>query len=266
MEDRKEIYSLNSPIMDNAVDQIVVKLYRQKQKHNSRVFLVCGCEPGIGTTTIAINLALSTAAAGWKTLLIDADFRKDLSYKRLGREGQNLNGYLMGHIHSVDTLPTDTNRPNLCYLSSGVPTISPLNLLGSKRMEHLLVDLRDHFDFIIVDAPSPQAAVDACVLTPLVDENILVARWEHTTTKQIQQAHLLLKEAHGRVMGVVVNRIEATSFKRLNRDHAYFIEKRYTNQGSAQIAADPLPEKKAATNVYVAPGTKNTSGSKGGEK
>ncbi len=229
LNSKKDIYSLNSPVLDSAIDRVVVKMYQQKQKNNSKVFLVCGCEPAVGTTSIAINLAISAASAGWQTILIDADMRKESKYKRLNESEQGLSECLSGNINTMEDLFLLTNHERLHYLSAGKPAINPINLFGSAQMDVLLNLLRHKYDFIIIDAPSPLAAVDSTLIGGLSDDTVIVARWDHTTVNNIRQTKSLLEDGGANILGIVLNRMDNVSYKRMNKSHSYFIDQKYKN-------------------------------------
>ncbi len=231
----KNIYSLNSPVIDGAIDRVVIKLYREKKKNKSRIFMVCGCEPAVGSTSIAINLAIAVAAAGWKTILIDADMRKESKYKRLTETEIGLTECLSGMATDPNNVFNLTNHPRLHYLASGNPKINPINFFGSAQTSKFFEALRTCYDFIIIDAPSPLAAVDSTLIGGLSDSTILVAKWEHTTKQSIHSSKTLLEDAGANILGIVLNYVDNKSFVRINKAHKYFIDKEYKNNNMFKV-------------------------------
>lgn len=223
----KNLYRINNSALSDAFDRAVVNIHLRRQEAGSKSFVFCGCEPKAGTTTIAISVAIAMAASGWKTVLVDADMRKEGSYKRLAGEERNLAGYLAGDCAPEDIL-CSTNHENLSYISGGEPESNPIQLLCSSRMQELLDNLKRGFDYIIIDTPAPCAAVDASILGSLSDEVVLVAAWEQTSTESIRSTKNSLSAAKVGVMGVIVNRMEQKVYEHYNRDHQYFAEKKYT--------------------------------------
>ena len=83
MENTIELYRNNSQMTNDAIDRLVVETHTYRQQLNYRSFLFSGCGSESGTTTITINLAIALSMAGWKTILVDCDFRKGAKYKKL---------------------------------------------------------------------------------------------------------------------------------------------------------------------------------------
>lgn len=215
----KELYRWDDLSLNDAFDRTVVNIHLRKQESGTKTLLICGCEPKVGTTTIAINLAIAMANSGWKTVLIDTDMRKAPSGKRLSDDKLNLVGYLTGALDVPDILCA-TNHDHLSYISSGKPTASPIQLLCDPRLPELIRRLKDYFDYIIMDAPAPRTAVDTCILASQSDSVILVSQWEHTTTSQINNTRAELESSGASIMGIILNRMENVYYNRSNKNYS----------------------------------------------
>ena len=55
---KKELYRQTNRIVNDAFDRLAVEIHLKKQQNGFKTFLLCGCEPGAGTTTISIDLAM----------------------------------------------------------------------------------------------------------------------------------------------------------------------------------------------------------------
>ena len=224
---RNDFYRMDDSVLNDAFDRVLTKLHIQKREYGKSVFMVCGSQPGAGSTMVAINLAITTSLSNWKTLFIDADLRKKPEYKRIiGNGNKQLGDYLTGSADSDDML-LETSYPNLSYIAGSNTKENPVILLCSDRLPILIDSLKNRFDFIIIDAPSPLAAPDASLIGSLVDGVILVAKWNSTKTSQIQQTIKELQDSDSKIMGIIANQVDAESFKRINRNHSYFINQDY---------------------------------------
>ncbi len=65
MEEKIELYSVDNSILNDAIDRVVVKLHGLNKKSGSKIFLLSGASVNAGTAAVAINIAISFAAAGW---------------------------------------------------------------------------------------------------------------------------------------------------------------------------------------------------------
>lgn len=154
-----DIYKNQDYILNDAFDQAVVNIHIQKEQNGYKTYTVCGCEPGDGSTTVAINLAAALANSGWKTVLVDGDMRKKKGYKRLN-EGASvgLSEYLTAQAQINDII-YETTTELLYYIPCGEQNENPVRLLCSTQMENVEKTLADNFDFVIYDMPAVTAAV-----------------------------------------------------------------------------------------------------------
>ena len=138
--------------------------------HPPQVILVTSALPREGKTTAAVNLAVTLAQLGDRTLLMDSDLRKPGIRRALnltiGKE-VGLSSYLAG-VSTLDevTIPHPTIN-NLVALTTGPVPPSPADLLSSHRMREAIVELRHRFKFIVIDSPPVMAATDAVILSAL---------------------------------------------------------------------------------------------------
>ena len=140
-----------------------------------------------GKTTNCINLCITLAQAGLRTLVIDADLRRPMADKLLGdRSTEGLSDYLacMTLAKSVPeaiSLVKKTEYENLFLLPAGHIPPNPAELLSSKRMCQLLEGLSEKFDYIMIDTPPVYLVTDATVLKNYVHGYLLVARAGQTS-------------------------------------------------------------------------------------
>jgi len=162
-----------------------------------------------GKTTLCSNLSLTFSHTG-KTLLIDGDLRKQqfskgvLSQKRVA----GLAELAAGEVTMDECIIADKQVDNLFYMSSGLTTPKPLELLSSKKFAELLQQLREKFDHIIIDSAPVLPVSDSLILGHLVDEVILVVKADSTPHKMAQDAVKRLATAHVQPLGVVLQQAD----------------------------------------------------------
>lgn len=228
MQKKVNIYQSEDQIIRDAIDKVIVQVYRKKREKNHKSFLITGCSAGCGTTNIAINMSVALANAGWKTILVDCDIRKGMQYKRLNQEiSTGLSDYLLGR---VDGSIYKTNNERLDYIPCGNNEESPVRLLATKEMEVLDKTLKEAYDFVIYDFPSINIVPDAGIILPVVDDAILVAAINETNKDQLALAKSKIKEVEGKYMGVIVNKLELPEYKHYVKDYDYFKTEKLKNK------------------------------------
>lgn len=214
------IYQSESQIVKDAIDKVIVQVYRKKREKDHKTFLLTGCSARCGTTNTAINMAVALATSGWKTVLVDCDIRKGMEYKRLNQDIKTgLSDYLIGKTNDV---VYKTNHKELDYIPCGNNELSPVRLLCTKEMEKLDQKLKEDYEFVIYDFPSIEIVPDAGIMLPVVDDVILVAAVNETSKSQLDSAKLKIKAVEGKYMGVIVNKLEMAEFKHYVKDYDYF--------------------------------------------
>ncbi|WP_034451999.1 CpsD/CapB family tyrosine-protein kinase [Butyrivibrio sp. AE2032] len=225
-----EIYKNDSFVLNDAFDQAVMNLHILKKQNGYKSFVICGCETGDGTTTVAINLAAALAGSGWNTVLIDGDMRKKNDYKRLNENAsQGLSDYLMDRL-LFEEIIYDTTTENLSYIPCGELIDNPVRLLCSGKMNKIREDLAKKFDFIIFDMPAINAAMDAKVMATDADATILVSSIGHTYKKSLLDAANTLKEVNANLIGTIINKTDMEQYVASHEEYDYFQNERYINK------------------------------------
>lgn len=222
MEERIDFYRSDSQLMNDAVDRIVVEFYRRKRENGDKTFLLTGCSSEVGTTNICISLAIALSVAGWKTMLVDCDMRKDNRFKRLNENKHlGLVDYLSEGV-KIEDITWKTGYEGLSYIPCGNHSDSPVRLLCSNRMEHFVDVLKQEYDFVIFDFPSIDIVPDAEILIPYIDAAALVAALRKTTKRQLNDAKMLMESFQEKYAGLIINRVEMMQYRKFNHDYDYF--------------------------------------------
>jgi capsular exopolysaccharide synthesis family protein len=170
-----------------------------------QVILLTSPSPQEGKTTTSLNLGIALAQDNRSVLLIDGDMRKGLCHARLGmRNHRGLSNVLTGTLTLEDGVrPTPVD--GLSLLSCGVTPPNPTELLGSRKMAEVLQELRQRFEFIVIDSPPIIGISDAAILSILADGVLLVFNGAKTSTAYAQKAVERLDMVRARLIGVVLN-------------------------------------------------------------
>jgi len=160
---------------------------------------------GEGKSTTSINLAYVLAEKGNKVLLIDGDLRIPSIAKKLDiKSTPGLTDMLMGRTVDVSTLKSGVVDDWFVLPSGDIPP-NPSELLGSARMAAVLADLREQFDYIVIDLPPANIVSDALSVSGLITGIVIVIREEYTEKKELERCFRQLKLLNVNVLGCVMN-------------------------------------------------------------
>ncbi len=166
---------------------------------------------GEGKSTTAVNLSYVFAEKGSKVLLIDADLRIPSIAKKLDIESTpGLADLLRGKGTQIPELKAQV-LDNWFILPSGDIPPNPSELLGSTRMKNILDQLREIFDYIIIDLPPVNIVSDAVSIASLISGMIIVIREDYTEKKELERCFRQLKLSNVNILGCVMNEAKAES-------------------------------------------------------
>lgn len=168
-----------------------------------------------GKSTVAANLAVVEAQVGKKVVLVDTDMRRPKVHVQFNKPNRmGLTDLIAGKLSINEVLKPIETTDNLSIITCGTIPPNPAELLGSERMTEILKDLRERFDFIIIDTP-PMIVSDAQILSTKVDGLIFVIIPGQTKIIAAKRPLEELERIGARVLGVVANKIPK------NRDYYY---------------------------------------------
>ena len=161
---------------------------------------------GEGKSTTAVNLSYVLAEKGSKVLLIDGDLRIPSVAKKMDIPSTpGLTEVLMGKgVYATKEFKTSILDTWYIMPSGEIPP-NPSELLGSKRMETALEQLREKFDYIVIDLPPVNIVSDALSIANLITGMIIVIREEYTEKKELERCFRQLKLSNVKVLGCVMN-------------------------------------------------------------
>lgn len=187
----------------------------EKEGDEGKVLLVTGPNLGVGKTTCATNLALVFARTyGSKTLLLDADSRRGTTAKYLGIMDDDLPGFVdvLTLRERAGKVLVNTGLFDLAYFPSGKFNEAFLDQLRGKELAHLIRNLREKFQYIIIDAPPAFPMPETATLAQHCDGVFIVLRAGRDGREDLEQAKEALEGAN--ILGVILNGVKATPGQR----------------------------------------------------
>lgn len=192
-----------------------------RQDNPRRIFLITSAQPGEGKSFSALHLAAVLAQNGATVLLVDADFRR-------GSLSRDLKMSYRAGLSTLIATPNEgtcyrevASIPGLSFLPAGATPSNPAELIGSRKMAQLILEWREHYDFVVIDSPPVLPVTDAVVLSQMVDGVIVVARFAVSKQQAIIRTIRTLLSARAECFGVMVNDMDTLSDEYGNYD-SYF--------------------------------------------
>ncbi|WP_214847342.1 CpsD/CapB family tyrosine-protein kinase [Exiguobacterium sp. s193] len=175
-----------------------------------QVILVTSATQSEGKSTTSSNLAVTYAQQGKKVLIVDTDMRRPtVHYTFKVANGLGLSSLLTRQAELEKAiLPTKVD--NLSILTAGPIPPNPAELLSSRSMENLILQLREKYDVIILDAPPLLQVADSRITSKLTDGVVLVVGCTTSDRQRVLKAKEQLELAEAKILGVVLNRRELT--------------------------------------------------------
>ena len=172
---------------------------------SKRMLAVTSAVPGDGKTTFTTNFAATLAAAGNRTLLIDADLRRGNihNYFEQPLEG-GLTEVLEGRM-KLDEAIHETQVQNLWLMRAGERPSNPSELLLGGRTKELIEELRGRFDYVVFDCPPLTAIDDTFSIAAYLDGLLFVVRAGRTSIRFARLAVNTIRQRGAPLVGLVVN-------------------------------------------------------------
>jgi capsular exopolysaccharide synthesis family protein len=166
---------------------IKIKLNLDPQK-GEQVITVTSSIIEEGKTFVAVNLASIYALAGKHTLLLGFDLQRPKIAEMFNlTRNEGVTNYLINEI-SIDAVIQKTYTKNLDILLSGPIPPNPDELIESEKTRQLFTELRQKYEYIIMDTPPIGLVGDAFLLNRFSDVTLFVVRQNHSTKKQFTKA------------------------------------------------------------------------------
>ena len=174
-----------------------------------KVITLTSAQPGEGKSTTSVNLAISFARAGFRTLLIDADTRNSVmsgTFKSNERY-QGLTSFLSGNAELSDVI-CDTSIDNLMIIPAGQVPPNPTSLIQNDNFKAMIETVRGLYDYVIIDTPPLGFVIDAAILAHHSDASLLVVKAGADKRRTVTKLKEQLEQSGSVFLGVILNKYD----------------------------------------------------------
>ncbi|OIP84082.1 MAG: hypothetical protein AUK44_03565 [Porphyromonadaceae bacterium CG2_30_38_12] len=163
------------------------------QRKKNIMVAVTSSESGDGKTYFSINMAGVYSMASKKVLLVDLDIRKPSIHERFNiNPSQGITNFLVGQA-TLDEVIIHIPELEYDFLPGGTVPPNAGELIRSEKLVEMFQELRNRYEFIVVDTSPIGIVADAYAIAHLSDINIFVARSGKTSKSHFAKISKQLK-------------------------------------------------------------------------
>ncbi len=169
-----------------------------------KAFLVTSAASGEGKSSVAANLAIALAAAGSRTLLVDADLQNGVLHNHFSLKAEPGVSEIARGVAQWQNCVVPTNVPNLTFLPRGRTDVKMSDYFVSNSSDRFLREIfLSDYERIVFDSSPIFAGADTVSLAPKIDATLLVIREEVSLKKGVRQALDALRKRQVNVIGLI---------------------------------------------------------------
>lgn len=235
----KAIDRLNQDwLLATEVHKLEARLWRRAQREKLRVIMITSADRGEGKSTTAGFLVTALALhPDRKILAIDFDFREPkLNTHFEAPVSVSVGMVLRGEATVKDAL-IKTTLPNLDLLLPFDDGDEPDLLLRTTECSRLFDEVRQTYDFTLVDVPALIPVADASGLLPLVDGVVLMAMAGKTSRPHLSRAREICLGMEAKILGLIIGNLQESppEYGHSGYDYGYH----YGHKRSAKQSTEP---------------------------
>ncbi len=186
------------------------KLQFVMSRPKDRTIVVTSTESGEGKTFVSVNLAVSISLSGKKVLLMGLDLRKPMLAKHFNiLEQDGISSYLSGIRDDYKKLIFNTKEfPNLSVMPGGIIPPNPNELIMSERFDELIANLREEFDYIILDSAPVGAVSDTFLINRVSNLTLYITRANYSDKRNLEYLNRITAEGSLKNVYLIVNDVD----------------------------------------------------------
>jgi capsular exopolysaccharide synthesis family protein len=254
VDEIKMVKYLDRSVLSEAFRMLRTNLsFLIKEKDKSQIIFTTSTIKGEGKTFVSMNLAITLSTLGKKVILVGADLRNPQLHKMLNitRHKKGVTNYLHDTVTSLEDIIESGDQFNLKldFIFSGVIPPNPAELLSNGRFEMLLQELKQKYDYVIVDTAPTLLVTDTTLIANLADLLVFVIRANYTDKNLLYFLNEL--KAFNKISnaGIVLNNVGEQKGYGYKYGYGYSYSYKYNYGYGYGYRADEVKTKKRKRNL-----------------
>lgn len=197
----------------NAFQNIKIKIEQEHRMNKNSVYMVTSTVPNEGKTMISVNTAMILGMKGYKVCLVDLDVRNPSVEKTMHHpyKGKNVLDFLKDNNITLEQCITTVD--DIDVLFGDDVSVDGSTGLSKKRLNNLIEQLRENYDFVILDVSPLYVMEDALLVAKHVDSTIVVVKQDYALVSDILDSVDELNKVVENITGVVINGYNRSFFQ-----------------------------------------------------
>lgn len=177
----------------------------KKEDGVGKIFCVTSAVSGEGKTTVSVNIALTLAKSGAKTILVDCDLRKPSVKRYFPKSGKKgIVAFLSGQTGLDDIIAHD-EKTGLDIIATYQSPPNPMSLFNCDEFDKLIESLKYNYEYIVIDTPPVGLVSDASIIGTKTDGVVIVTRSMYSNHRSIKDIIGQFKFSKCNILGFVLN-------------------------------------------------------------
>jgi capsular exopolysaccharide synthesis family protein len=203
-----------SSVVAEAVRNLRTSILLSNLDAPPKVIMVTSSIPGEGKTTLALALAQNMAGLGRRVILVEGDIRRRIFAEYFNvAEGVSLLD-AMSDPAALDDAAVHQPDLGVDLLVATKAHVNAADLFSSEKFGALIAELRQRYDYVLIDTPPVLAVPDARVIGPHADAILYAVLWNTTTRTQVRQGLDMFSSVGLKVSGLVLSKVDPKQMRR----------------------------------------------------
>ena len=186
-----------------------------------KTIMVTSSISGDGKSFVAINLAISLALTNKKVILLELDLRKPKVSDLLGiSRNTGISNYLVSKMQGPDIVKS-TGYDNLSLIPSGPIPPNPSELISNGKLNELIAELKETYDYIIIDTTPVSPVTDAFLISPMADITLFIVRYGYTPKMILQRLAIQQQMSNLKNPAIIYNGLKGKGIAKYGYGYAY---------------------------------------------